>query len=114
MVLLKVPVSPRKWPVAMPDALAIVKVGNREWGLAKFTPLSRTAAKVGAVSGVTDSGRRPSGTNRIKLRWFCASAEAICKKMAAHVPSSRVFDRNDIEFSPTSGSPDFLSVLMPG
>src|SRR5262249_15831687 len=99
MVLLKVPVSPRKWPVAMPEPLAMVKVGNKECGLEKFTPLSRTAAKVGAVSGVTDNGRRPSGTNRIKLRGVCASAEAICRKMAVHVPSSSAFDRNDIEFS---------------
>ena len=42
----------------------------------KLTPLSRTAAIAGAVSGVTFSARRPSGTNRMRL-WgvvFCAEA----------------------------------------
>ena len=45
----------------------MVKVGNREWGFLKFTPASRSAAIAGAVSGVTFSARRPSGTNRIRL-----------------------------------------------
>ena len=34
----------------------MVKVGNSECGLAKLTPLSRIAAMVGAVSGVTLQG----------------------------------------------------------
>src|SRR4029077_12965751 len=99
MVLLKAPVSPREWPGAMPDALAMVKVGNSECGLAKFTPLSRTAAMAGAVSGVTDRARRPSGTNRIRLRWLCASAGAICKKIAAHAAEMSASERNDMAFS---------------
>src|SRR5215813_14946559 len=54
----------------------MVKVGNIECGFLKFTPLSRTAAIAGAVSGVTLSARRPSGTNRIRLCGvaFCADA----------------------------------------
>src|SRR3569623_838178 len=51
----------------MPEEFGMVKVGNREWGFLKFTPVSRNAAIAGAVSGVTFSARRPSGTNRIKL-----------------------------------------------
>ena len=68
----------RKCPVANPAELAMVKVGNSACGLAKLTPLSRTAARAGAVSGVTDSGRKPSGTNKIRLRWLCARAGAEC------------------------------------
>ena len=45
----------------------MVKVGNSECELVKLTPWSRTAAMVGAVSGVTVRARRPSGTNRIRL-----------------------------------------------
>src|SRR4051794_28664983 len=62
----------------MPEALAVVKVGNSACGLAKLTPLSRTAAIAGAVPGLTDDIRNPSGTNRIKLcgaalcDWLCA------------------------------------------
>ena len=75
IVLLKVPVSPRWWPVAMPDALAMVNVGNSECGFLKLTPLSRTSAIAGAVSGVTFSARNPSGINRIRLCGvlFCAN-----------------------------------------
>src|SRR6202158_4919065 len=54
----------------------MVKVGNSEWGFLKLTPLSRTSAIAGAVSGVTFNARIPSGTNRIIL-WgalFCADA----------------------------------------
>src|SRR5882724_1842579 len=60
----------------MPEALAIVKVGNSECELVKLIPLSRIAAIVGAVSAVTFSARRPSGTNRMTfLGWlFCAKA----------------------------------------
>src|SRR4030088_1922854 len=60
----------------MLEALAIVKVGNSECGFLKLTPLSRTSAIAGAVSGVTFSARNPSGMNRIRLRGvlFCADA----------------------------------------
>src|SRR5438105_13316761 len=52
----------------MAEPLAMVKVGNIECGFLKLTPLSRISAMAGAVSGVTLSARRPSGTNRIRLR----------------------------------------------
>src|ERR1700688_1615980 len=60
----------------MPEALAMVNVGNRECGFLKLTPLSRTSAIDGAVSGVTFNARSPSGTNRIRLCGvlFCADA----------------------------------------
>src|SRR5664279_2761507 len=99
IVLLNTPVSPRKWPVDMPEALAMVKVGNSECGLAKLTPLSRIAAMVGAVCGVTDKARRPSGTNRIRLRWAgtgdWAAAGAYCKATMAQA-ASRTVDLEDL------------------
>src|SRR5215469_2642697 len=104
MVLLNAPVSPRKWPVAIPDALAIVKVGNSECGLAKFTPWSRMAAMVGAVSGVTDRERRPSGTNRMRLRWFCACADVPWRKIMAHAAEMSALERNGMAFSSHSCS----------
>ncbi len=58
----------------MPDALAVVKVGNRECEFLKLTPLSRTIAMVGAVSGVTMRPRRPSGMNRMMLCGRVSSA----------------------------------------
>src|SRR5882724_1026334 len=76
MVLLKVPLSPRKWPVAIAELLAMVKVGKIECGFLKLTPLSRIAAIAGAVSGVTFSARKPSGTNRIRLWGVALSADA--------------------------------------
>src|ERR1700686_1827665 len=45
----------------------MVKVGNSECGFLKLTPLSRTSAIAGAVSGVTFNARNPSGMNRIIL-----------------------------------------------
>src|SRR6202171_2152055 len=92
MVLLKVPVSPRWWPVAMPEALAIVKVGNSECGFLKLTPLSRSAAIAGAVSGVTFSARNPSGMNRIRL---CGAA--FWAKAAAADNSVRPADSHMVE-----------------
>src|SRR5258708_18664851 len=61
----------------MPDALAMVKVGNSECGFLKLTPLSRTSAMAGAVSGVTFRARNPSGTNRIRLRGVLFWAKAV-------------------------------------
>src|ERR1700722_2683888 len=77
MVLLKSPVSPRWWPVAIAEALAVVKVGNSECEFLKLTPLSRTSAIAGAVCGVTMRPRNPSGTNRMRFLGlsFCADAE---------------------------------------
>src|SRR2546421_10606135 len=54
----------------------MVKVGNIECGFLKLTPLSRIAAIVGAVSGVTFRARKPSGMNRIRLCGVAFSAEA--------------------------------------
>src|SRR6185312_15477067 len=51
----------------MPDALAVVNVGNRACEFLKLTPRSRTIAMVGAVSGVTFRPRSPSGMNRMML-----------------------------------------------
>src|SRR5262249_27048781 len=42
----------------------------------KLTPLSRTSAIAGAVSGVTFSARNPSGTNRMRLWGVAFSADA--------------------------------------
>src|ERR1700688_4808924 len=99
IVLLNVPVSPRKWPVARPDALGMVKVGNSECGLAKLTPLSRMAAMVGALSGVTACARKPSGTNRIRLCGACAAAGANGNAVAAQANTSRVL-LNDMAVLP--------------
>ncbi len=73
MLLLKSPVSPSKCPVAIDAALAVVKVGNSEWLLAKLTPWSRTSAMAGAAVASTDPARNPSGTNSTTL---CRSAAA--------------------------------------
>src|SRR6201991_985988 len=54
----------------------MVKVGNSECEFLKLTPLSRSSAMAGAVSGVTILPRRPSGTKRIKLRGVAFWAEA--------------------------------------
>jgi hypothetical protein len=63
-------------PLAIAEPFAMVKVGNSECEFPKLTPLSRTSAMAGAVRGVTMRPRRPSGTNRIRLRGtgFCAEA----------------------------------------
>src|SRR6266550_428172 len=88
----------------------MVKVGNSECEFLKLTPLSRISAIAGAVCAVTMRPRRPSGTNRIRLRGlaFCADAEP-----AANV--IRLADSNTIvrriRFSPTgsgSGDPPWL------
>src|ERR1700685_2263413 len=67
MVLEKSPVSPSIWPVAMPEAFAVVKVGNRAWLLRRLTPSRAIAAMVGAVESSTMRKRRPSATNRTTL-----------------------------------------------
>src|ERR1700732_2057811 len=79
----------------MPDAFAIVNVGNSECGFLKLTPLSRTSAMAGAVSGVTFNARKPSGMNRIRL-WgvpFCANAapeESIVRPAASNMMERRI------------------------
>jgi hypothetical protein len=51
----------------MAAELTIVKVGKIEWLFANRTPWSRTRANVGAIVGLTLSGRNPSGMNKITL-----------------------------------------------
>src|ERR1700689_4000653 len=99
MVLLKSPVSPRWWPVAIAEALAVVKVGNRECEFLKLTPLSRTSAIAGAVCGVTMRPLNPSGTNRMRFLGlsFCADAE-VANSVVRPTVSNRVERR--IKISP--------------
>ena len=74
-MLLKSPVSPSMWPVAMAEALAVVKVGNSEWLLRRLTPSRAIAAMVGAVASSTMRKRKPSATNRTTL---CGRAAGAC------------------------------------
>ena len=67
MVLLKSPVSPSLWPVAIADAFAVVKVGNMEWVLANRTPRRSRFASVGVFRSSTIPGRMPSATNSTTL-----------------------------------------------
>src|SRR6266700_1791451 len=80
----------------MVDPCAMVKVGNSECGFLKLTPLSRTAAIAGAVSGVTIRPRNPSGTNRIRLRGVLFCAEAVtADRIAKLADRIAVFKRMD-------------------
>src|ERR1700733_11909835 len=99
MVLLKSPVSPRWWPVAIAEALAVVKVGNSECEFLKLTPLSRTSAIAGAVCGVTIRPRNPSGTNRMRFlgQSLCADA-AVASSVVRPAVSNRAARR--IKISP--------------
>src|SRR5215469_2843989 len=75
MALEKSPVSPSMWPVAIADALAVVKVGNSEWLLRRLTPSRAMAAMVGAVVSSTMRARKPSATNSNTL---CGGVAAVC------------------------------------
>src|SRR5271156_2573501 len=55
------------WPVAIPDAFAVVKVGNNAWLLRRLTPSRAIFAMVGAVLSSTIRKRKPSATNRTTL-----------------------------------------------
>src|SRR5712664_3418108 len=80
----------------MVDPFAMVKVGNSECGFLKLTPLSRTTAIAGAVSGVTIRPRNPSGTNRIKLRGVLFWAKAVtADKIAKLADRIAIFKRMD-------------------
>src|SRR5580704_9568691 len=59
----------------MPDALAVVKVGNSEWLLRRLTPSRAIAAMVGAVLSSTMRNRRPSATKRTTL---CGRLAGVC------------------------------------
>src|SRR5580693_1956928 len=91
MVLEKSPVSPSIWPVAMPDAFAVVNVGNNAWLLRRLTPSRAIAAMVGAVESSTMRKRRPSATNRTILCGCGAGAWA--KAVDASVADSTVVPR---------------------
>src|SRR5882724_5450304 len=51
----------------MPEALAVVKVGNSEWVLVKRTPSAIRAVIAGAVFSLTMPALRPSDTNSTTL-----------------------------------------------
>src|SRR6266496_1320614 len=82
----------------------MVKVGNSECEFLKLTPLSRISAIAGAVCAVTMRPRRPSGTNRIRLRGlaFCADAEPAAN--AIRLADSNTIVRR-IRFSPQAAVP---------
>src|SRR5258705_5644383 len=82
----------------------MVKVGNSECEFLKLTPLSRISAIAGAVCGVTMRPRKPSGTNRIRLRGvaFCADAEPATSTISP-ADSNKVVWR--IRFSPLEAVP---------
>src|SRR3981189_3646948 len=77
----------------MADPFAIVKVGNSECGFLKLTPLSRTSAIAGAVWGVTMRPRKPSGTNRIRLRGVLFWANAALAESAIRPADSNGITR---------------------
>ena len=85
----------------------MVKVGNSECEFLKLTPLSRTSAIAGAVCGVTMRARKPSGTNRIRLRGVAFCAEATLAVNVIRLADSNTTVRR-IRFSPNkkqSGDP---------
>src|ERR1700712_440260 len=84
----------------MAEALAVVKVGNRECEFLKLTPLSRTSAIAGAVCGVTIRPRNPSGTNRIRLCGVAFWADATPADNSARPADSSASERR-IDFSPS-------------
>src|SRR6266481_4466091 len=97
----------------MADPFAMVKVGNSECGFLKLTPLSRTSAIAGAVSGVTFNARSPSGMNRMILRGvpFCADATPANSNVR---PADRDTSERRIGFPPRllPGSHDPCLVLL--
>src|ERR1700704_5172825 len=78
----------------------MVKVGNSECEFLKWTPLSRISAIAGAVCGVTMRPRKPSGTNRIKLRGVAFCADAAVAVSAIRLADSNTVVRR-IRFSPS-------------
>src|ERR1700732_3377492 len=72
----------------MPDAFAVVNVGNSAWPLRRLTPSRAIAAMVGAVVSSTMRKRRPSATNRTILCGGAAGAWA--KAVDASVADSTV------------------------
>src|SRR3954467_11670840 len=88
----------------------MVKVGNSECEFLKLTPLSCTSAIAGAVCGVTMRPRKPSGTNRIRLRGVAFCADATLAVSVIRLTDSNTTVRR-IRFSPirsNSGDPPWL------
>src|SRR5580704_18070869 len=93
----------------MPDAFAVVNVGNNEWLLRRLTPSRALAAMVGAVRSSTMRKRRPSATNRTTLYGFAAGvcandAEANVEKIAVPRMSSGRIGRSRNGAGDDSGS----------
>src|SRR5665647_1733792 len=88
----------------MADPLAMVKVGNIECGFLKLTPLSRTSAIAGTVSGVTFSARNPSGTNRIRLWGVASWARALPADNSVRPAVKSMVERR-IKISPLEANP---------
>src|SRR5450755_4670160 len=95
----------------MPEALAMVKVGNSECGFLKLTPLSRTAAIAGAVSGVTFSARNPSGMNKIRLRGVLFWANAVPADNSVRPADRRTIERR-MKVSSGCGFPAYRPGLL--
>src|SRR4051812_5584956 len=99
----------------MPDALAMVKVGNSECEFRKLTPLSRTVDIAGAVSGVTFSARSPSGTNKMRLRGGLFWAKAVVADIKVRLRERMVAQRMKNLASKELGrsGPDVFSSFCP-
>src|SRR5882724_5530684 len=76
----------------------MVKVGNSECEFLKWTPLSRISAIAGAVCGDTMPPRRPSGTNRMRLRGLAFCAEAAPADNAIILADNSVMARRIVVF----------------
>src|SRR5215831_1854033 len=63
----------------MPEALAVVNVGNSAWLLRRSTPSRAIAAMVGAVLSSTRRERRPSA---MKSTTLCGCPAGVCAKAA--------------------------------
>src|ERR1700712_2256488 len=97
----------------MAEALAVVKVGNRECEFLKLTPLSRTSAIAGAVCGVTIRPRKPSGTNRMRFLGVSFCADAIPADRTVRPADNRMIARR-IKNPPGEGKsrPTGLSLFL--
>src|SRR3974377_960318 len=78
----------------MPEALAVVKVGNSAWLFRRLTPSRAIAVIVGAVVSSTKRERSPSAMNNTTL---CGCEAGVCAKAPAPaticrntVPTKRV------------------------
>src|ERR1700750_223955 len=81
----------------------MVKVGNSECEFLKLTPLSRISAIAGAICGVTMRPRKPSGTNRMRLRGWLFWADAAPADSAIRPADSNKVARR-IKLSPSEAN----------